>query len=243
MLLFLSEALSLRSKLCLSDTKVYFKLRKQILMKERSLADFSISELLIYLQTSQNLPKMLSLLFVSFVVPLGLPLVIVTMILYPQIVLTRHFWTSQQINQVQLNELNKNKIILKQLLEINKNFVNQLPIEFSQLSKLNNLPKIEELSFLQLYLLKRLYKVSPLSFGSNALIQHIYILQLLDQKMLGDQNKTLSGDELRLHLYLRKLNYDKMDIESMRILLNKWLQNCSELPLSTYAFSPCLLQK
>ncbi|KAL7079978.1 hypothetical protein ACQ4LE_000228 [Meloidogyne hapla] len=239
------------SKSCLSDSKIYFKLRKQIFMEERTFSDFSISELLIYLQTNENIAKMVSLLFVSFVVPLGLPLVILIMIFRPQLVLTRHFWTSQQTSHVQLNELRRiEKVnfpcILEQLSERNKNLSNQLPFKFYQLSSENvSLPKLEELSFLQLYHLKRLHKVSSFSIGAKSLMQHILILQLLDRKMAENKEKELKElnfNQLQLHLYIRKINYDKMDAESMQSFLNKWLQHCTTLPPSTYVYAPFLIQ-
>nr|CAD2149789.1 unnamed protein product [Meloidogyne enterolobii] len=239
------------SKSCLSDTKIYFKLRKQILSKERTFSDFSIPELLIYLQTNENIAKMVSLLFVSFVVPLGLPLVILTMIFRPQLVLTRHFWTPQQTTSVQLNELKKIQdvnfpCILQQLSEKNKNLSTQLPLKFYQLpSTTVNLSKLEELSSSQLYHLKRLHKVSPFSLGTKSLKERVLILQLLDRKMAEDMEKELKGldvNQLKLHLYIRKLNYAKMDAESMQSLLNKWLQHCSTLPPSTYVYAPFLIQ-
>nr|CAD2129236.1 unnamed protein product [Meloidogyne enterolobii] len=238
------------SKSCLSDTKIYFKLRKQILLKERNFSDFSIPELLIYLQFPAELVHICLLVFL-LQIPIVGEIIIALGIFRPQLVLTRHFWTPQQTTTVQLNELKKIQdvnfpCILQQLSEKNKNLSTQLPLKFYQLlSTTVNLPKLEELSSSQLYHLKRLHKVSPFSLGTKSLMERVLILQLLDSKMSEDTEKELKGlnvTQLQLHLYIRKLNYAKMDAENMQSLLNKWLQHCSTLPPSTYVYAPFLIQ-
>uniref|UniRef100_A0A183CHQ8 LETM1 domain-containing protein n=1 Tax=Globodera pallida TaxID=36090 RepID=A0A183CHQ8_GLOPA len=242
------------SKWCFYDLKTFCWLTYGLRMGRITLSDLNANELFVYVQAGSQLVK-LSILAVLAVVPFGFPLLFISMLFAPKYVLTRHFWSDSQSQQFQASHFVRNErkffpVIVEALKQLDSSTpIGKLPLSVEQLvvkkavkipNSLDTFPWQHRLS------LKRMHHL-PLWATDGALLKHINLLQLLDTKMARDRDSVekLSLRDLQTHLYLRNLNFARMNVDQMRAALVQWLGHFKDLsscdPL-LYAHVPVLTQ-
>ncbi|KAL3123738.1 hypothetical protein niasHT_006073 [Heterodera trifolii] len=253
------------SKWCYSDLKTFFWLAYGLRKGRITLNDLNARELFIYIQAGSQLVK-LSLLAALAVLPAGFPLIIISMLVSPKLVLTRHFWTDWQSQQFQMDDLRRNERklfprIVDALRQHNPSSAaalaaleQQLPLTVDQLVALQKSANIVPASLdaytqQHRFFLKRVHNL-PFWTTDGALLRHIKLMRLLDARMAADHAEDkvvdkLSVRELQTHLYLRNLNFSRMTVEQMRSALVQWLdhfKNPSSFDPLLYAHTLVLTQ-
>uniref|UniRef100_A0A914I6D8 Letm1 RBD domain-containing protein n=1 Tax=Globodera rostochiensis TaxID=31243 RepID=A0A914I6D8_GLORO len=242
------------SKWCFYDLKTFCWLTYGLRIGRITLSDLNANELFVYIQAGSQLVK-LSILAVLAVVPFGFPLLIISMIFAPKYVLTRHFWSDSQSQQFQASHFVRNErklfpVIVEALKQRDSSApIGKLPLSLEQLivKKTVNIPNsLDTFPWQHRLSLKRMHHL-PLWATDGALLKHINLLQLLDKEMAQDKGsvETLSLRDLQTHLYLRNLNFARMNVDQMRVALVQWLGHFKDLsscdPL-LYAHVPVLTQ-
>ncbi|VDM56518.1 unnamed protein product [Angiostrongylus costaricensis] len=82
------------SRWCLSDVKTYIRVRRELFTKTKKLDDLSMDELEVLVQSGGELAKILALVVVLQIPGPGD--ILILLIFFPRLVLTRHFWTDAQ---------------------------------------------------------------------------------------------------------------------------------------------------
>ncbi|VDO38205.1 unnamed protein product [Haemonchus placei] len=83
------------SRWCFSDIKTYIRLKRELSSDARSLESLSMPELEVLVQSGGELAKMLALVVVLQIPGPG-DILILLLIFFPRLILTRHFWSDAQ---------------------------------------------------------------------------------------------------------------------------------------------------
>uniref|UniRef100_A0A915E8C3 Metallophosphoesterase 1 n=1 Tax=Ditylenchus dipsaci TaxID=166011 RepID=A0A915E8C3_9BILA len=212
------------TKSCFSDLKSYWSIRKDLNNQTRELSDLSMKELAIYVQTREDIVKLLAIGAIA-PLPMAMPTLALAIIFFPRFVLTRHFWTEDQRKQFWSRMIkDQSKKHFPALTNYIKQANPEIPVDARTAAQIK-VPPLEECSFLHLYHLTRIHGAFVIS-GSRSLRRRAQALQRLDDLMANNLEdlKHLSGTDLHSQLYLRKIYYDDCTTEErMRESLREWL--------------------
>ncbi|KAI1731128.1 LETM1-like protein [Ditylenchus destructor] len=214
------------SKSSFADLKTYYAIRRDLYKEKRALTDLNADELSAYILTRED---MLKAVIIAAIIPwpMAFPILVSLIVLFPRVVLTRHFWSEDQRKHywsLSIDSLSKHNFpaVINALKAKNpdlmKNIGNLGEIEAPSVSK-SNLPLW--------YHLTRIHGEFLIS-SSNTLKSRAQALQHLDSliaQRYGQNNlNELSGTELHKQLFLRKIYYSDITTEEkMREKLLKWL--------------------
>uniref|UniRef100_A0A915PXB6 Letm1 RBD domain-containing protein n=1 Tax=Setaria digitata TaxID=48799 RepID=A0A915PXB6_9BILA len=221
-------------KWCWSDIKTYYRLKKDLKSNVRRISDLKRSELEILLQTKEDLLK-LAVIVIFIPLPLTVYIFALAVILFPRLVLTRHFWTSDQQKRFWSTSLKRTARmhfdpLRKYLQDLDVNL--QTPLE--ELKKLE-LPKLNSFSFGHLYHLSKLHQVSLFTSGVRGLDRRAEMLRYLDQSLKLEESAIdmMGEQQLYQQFYLRRLQYDGLSEEKMKCLLKNWVLHMTDPSLKT----------
>ncbi|KAI6231050.1 Letm1 RBD domain-containing protein [Aphelenchoides besseyi] len=226
-------------KLCGSDVKNFYVVNRDLRQHKRKLDDLSPTELQSFIQCPPELFKILWIVLILQIPILGegltkeeiakivviatlapLPLtfygILFSVIFFPRLVLTRHFWTDKQKDEFwRLFYERSSKPHMKKLEH------KKVPLD-----KINQIemPDLNDYELKYLFHLFRLHRVSMLG-GTKGLLRRVEAMKQLDRTMAADL-KTI--DEMPLlqiknHLFMRRLEYADKTEEQMRDLLRQWI--------------------
>jgi hypothetical protein len=230
-------------KWCWADLKCFYRIRRDIKNGERSLDDLSRQELEIYIQTREEIPKVVAILCTA-TLPLALYIFAFAIIFFPRYVLTRHFWRKEQREKFWTATLAKNQEqhyppIVSHLKSQKVSF----PVSPDRISDVH----VEPLDVLPVSYLLHLFRVHNafLMTGTRGLVRRADLLRKLDEMLLKNEGEVdqLDAEELQKQLYMRRLRFDGLNETEMREKLHQWLTHCGPLSnTSLYLHAPVLTQ-
>ncbi|GMT00492.1 hypothetical protein PENTCL1PPCAC_22666, partial [Pristionchus entomophagus] len=191
------------SRWCMMDVKEVWELRSIDMKKESELNKLTIPQLETLVQSPREVKKTI-LLILTLNIPGPGDILILLLIFFPRLILTRHFWTREQREEFWLADIKKGVEAAKTLTQ-------------------SSLPsKIEELTQVQKGLLSRLYGgIFP--WSSSKLNQRYFLTHNIDSRL---DVSSLTRDQLLFHLYIRRVPYVINESEDS---LRKRLTNVIEI--------------
>ncbi|KAI6180257.1 Letm1 RBD domain-containing protein [Aphelenchoides besseyi] len=202
-------------KLCGNDVKNFYVVNRDLRQHKRKLSDLTQTELQSFIQTKEEIAK---IVVIATLAPLPLTFygILFSVIFFPRLVLTRHFWTDKQKDEFwRLFYERSSKPHMKKLehKKVPLNKINQI-----------QMPDLNDYELKYLFHLFRLHRVSMLG-GTKGLKKRVEAMKQLDRTMAADL-KTI--DEMPLlqiknHLFMRRLEYADKTEKQMRDLLRQWI--------------------
>ncbi|KAM3721728.1 LETM1 domain-containing protein [Dirofilaria immitis] len=224
-------------KWCWSDIKTYYQLKKDLRTKTRQISELKRSELEILLQCPSEITHIITLLVLLQIPVVGESLCVL-LVFFPQLVLTRHFWTNDQQKRFWSISLKRTaRMHIQPLRKYLQNLNVNLQASLEELKKLE-LPEMNTYSIGHLYHLSRLHRVSLLTGGIRGFHDRAEMLRHLDH-LLRNEDTTIdmmSEQQLCEQFYLRRLQYDGLTTEKMKCLLKNWIQHMTDPCLKTPLF-------
>uniref|UniRef100_A0A8R1XTW8 Letm1 RBD domain-containing protein n=1 Tax=Onchocerca volvulus TaxID=6282 RepID=A0A8R1XTW8_ONCVO len=246
-------------KWCWSDIKTYYRLKKDLRTKTRQLSELKRSELEILLQCPSEITHILTLLVllqipvvgeslctkeellklavIVILIPLPFTIYIIALavVFFPQLILTRHFWTNDQRKRFWSISLKRvARMHFDPLRKYLQNLDVNLQASLEELKKLE-LPEMDTYSLGHLYHLSRLHRVSLLTDGVRGFHNRAEMLRYLDHSLKSEDTAIdmMSEQQLCEQFYLRRLQYDGLSEEKMKCLLKNWIQHMTDPRLKT----------
>uniref|UniRef100_A0A0R3RXW5 Letm1 RBD domain-containing protein n=1 Tax=Elaeophora elaphi TaxID=1147741 RepID=A0A0R3RXW5_9BILA len=224
-------------KWCWSDIKTYYRLKKDLRTKSRQISELKRPELEILLQTNEELLK-LAVIIIFIPLPFTVYIFALAVVFFPRIILTRHFWTSDQRKKFWSTSLKRTaRMHFDPLRKYLQNLDVNVQTPLKELKKLE-LPEISTYSLGHLYHLSKLHRVSLFTAGVRGLYDRAEILRCLDHSLKSEDTAIDMMSEQQLHeqFYLRRLQYDGLTEEKMKCLLKNWVQHLTDPRLKTPLF-------
>uniref|UniRef100_A0A915KLC8 Letm1 RBD domain-containing protein n=1 Tax=Romanomermis culicivorax TaxID=13658 RepID=A0A915KLC8_ROMCU len=232
---------------CLGDLKEYYRIR-QAISRGKPLNNLSVHELHILLLTPNDLQKMfllgtiIVLPFTVFIV--GAALQVAYSVFFPRFLLTRHFWTPDQIahfNDVTLQSRKRHyfdKAILQFFEKLENKSENvdfardfkkygriSLEQQHSYESILNSSRlSLDKLRFVHMFFLGRSHGIIPLLNGELMLKNRAALIKCLDAKLVNTNLYNLNAEELDISLFVRQINARNFGKEAKVHALDRWLK-------------------
>ncbi|KAI1722289.1 LETM1-like protein domain-containing protein [Ditylenchus destructor] len=214
------------SKSSFADLKTYYAIRRDLYKEKIALTDLNADELGAYILTRED---MLKAVIIAAIIPwpMAFPILVSLIVLFPRVVLTRHFWSEDQRKHywsLSIASLSKRNFpaIINALKAKNPDLMKKI----RDLSEIET-PSVSKSNLLPWYHLTRIHGAFLIS-SSNTLKNRARALQhldyLIEQRYGQDNLNELSGTELHKQLFLRKIYYSDLTTEEkMREKLLKWL--------------------
>ncbi|OZC05153.1 LETM1-like protein [Onchocerca flexuosa] len=221
-------------KWCWSDVKIYYRLKKDLRTKTRQLSELKRSELEILLQTKEELLK-LAVIVILIPLPFTIYIIALAVVFFPQLILTRHFWTNDQ--RKRFWSISLKRVARMHFDPLRKHLQNldvNLQASLEELKKLE-LPEMDTYSLGHLYHLSKVHRVSLLIYGVRGFHNRAEMLRYLDHSLKSEDTTIdmMSEQQLCEQFYLRRLQYDGLSEEKMKCLLKNWIQHMTDPRLKT----------
>ncbi|VDK87995.1 unnamed protein product [Litomosoides sigmodontis] len=227
----------IRCKWCWSDIKTYYRLKKDLRTNRRQISELKRPELEILLQTKEDLLK-LAIIVVLIPLPFTVFIFALAMVLFPRLILTRHFWTSDQRKKFWSISLKRTaRIHFDPLRKCLQNLGVNVQASLNELKELE-LSDTSTYSLGHLYHLSKLHQVSLLTAGVRGLHDRAEILRCLDHSLKSEATAIdmMSEQQLYEQFYLRRLQYDGLSEKKMKCLLKNWVKHLTDPHLKTPLF-------
>ncbi|CAJ0571329.1 unnamed protein product, partial [Mesorhabditis spiculigera] len=218
------------SKWCFSDVKTYIRVRRDLSASRRKLEQLSVEELEVLVQSGRELMKM-SFLVTILQIPGPGDVLILLLIFFPRLILTRHFWTDAQRAEFFASEVQKSQKAAQQILADLKTV------------KIENvaLPALKELDNSKMADLARLHGLIPLPLPGlkRRLETRAEALRRLDHVL---NFSSLTNRQIVFHCYIRRIDFSGMSNAQMIDALTEWSQRTRRLSDSSYLVAPLLFK-
>ncbi|KAK0406903.1 hypothetical protein QR680_018879 [Steinernema hermaphroditum] len=231
---------------CFSDMKSCYRIRRDLKKGRRSLSDLSTEELVSFIQTNEEFSKLICIMIVA-VMPVAFYVIALAIVLFPRLILTRHFWSDEQRQQFWTGTMKTSarrhfSPVIDNLTPYLGKTV--LPVRLEDMSTLK-IPPILELPYSHIVRLCLIHRCFPLG-GVKALDERANILRELDSRMRSEIHVVddMADEDLVMHLFIRQLQYEEKSVAEMRELLKTWLITSQDFSsdLSLLVHAPILCQ-
>ncbi|KAK0425999.1 hypothetical protein QR680_009494 [Steinernema hermaphroditum] len=210
---------------CISDMKSYYRIRRDLFRGKRTLTDLSTSELESYVQTSEEISKLVGIVVIA-VMPMTIYVIGFAIIFFPRLILTRHFWSNEQRKEFWAYSLRKSadrhyEPIVENLKVFSTNF--NVPIRFEDVDQLR-IPPLLDFPMSHIVRLCLIHRCFPFS-GTKRLSHRAEVIRELDSRQLNELHLVdeMDDQQLFMHLFIRRLQYEGKSVPEMRQLLKTWL--------------------
>ncbi|TKR92817.1 hypothetical protein L596_007394 [Steinernema carpocapsae] len=219
-------------KWCVSDMKTYYRIRRDLSQGRRTLTDLTTDELESYVQCPPELAYIGLLLFL-LQIPIVGETIVFFVLFFPRIILTRHFWSNEQRKEFWAHSLKVSAArhyqpILENLKVSNKDIT--IPTEFVNLKDVKIAPLIE-FPYSHIVRLCMIHRCFPVP-SVKRLAHRAEVLRELDSRQLNDLHLVdeMDDQQLYMHLFIRRLQYEGKTVPEMRELLKTWLIASKVIP-------------
>ncbi|CAL2030563.1 unnamed protein product [Caenorhabditis brenneri] len=221
------------SRWCFADVKMYFKTRRAVATGQKKMSDLTVEELETLVQSGGELFKMLTLIVILQIPGPG-DILILMLIFFPRLVLTRHFWSDEQRREFFQLEVTKALISGEQLLNT---FGSPSP------SDENKLKPLDKLNSSEMLLAHGLHSMYPLPGSKTRILKRMEALRALDN-ILPAAIDGFNERQLIFNCYIRKIDIGKKSSTEMRDSLRQYVKFTSRMPNNVYLYaSPLFKQK
>ncbi|UMM12183.1 hypothetical protein L5515_001092 [Caenorhabditis briggsae] len=221
------------SRWCFADVKMYFRTKKAVTTGQKKLSDLTVEELETLVQSGSELFKMLTLIVILQIPGPG-DILILMLIFFPRLVLTRHFWSDEQRREFFQLEVTKALISGEQLLST---FGSPSP------SDENKLKPIDKLDTSEMLLLHGMHSMYPLPGAKRRIEKRMEALRALDN-LMPSAIDGFNERQLIFNCYIRKIDIGKKSESEMRDSLRQYVKFTSRMPNNVYLYaSPLFKQK
>uniref|UniRef100_A0A1I7YY72 Letm1 RBD domain-containing protein n=1 Tax=Steinernema glaseri TaxID=37863 RepID=A0A1I7YY72_9BILA len=210
---------------CISDMKCYYRIRRDLLREKRTLTDLTTDELESYVQTSEEISKLYGIVAIA-VMPFTIYIIGFAIIFFPRLILTRHFWSNEQRKDFWAYSLKKSAARHYQPIAEGVKSLDEkvkIPMRFEDLGQLK-MPPLIEFPMSHIIRLCLVHRCFPFS-GIRRLNHRAEVIRELDSRQLNELHLVdeMDDQQLYMHLFIRRLQYDGKSIPEMRQLLKSWL--------------------
>ncbi|PIC50836.1 hypothetical protein B9Z55_001584 [Caenorhabditis nigoni] len=221
------------SRWCFADVKMYFRTRKAVTTGQKKLSDLTVEELETLVQSGSELFKMLTLIVILQIPGPG-DILILMLIFFPRLVLTRHFWSDEQRREFFQLEVTKALISGEQLLST---FGSPSP------SDENKLKPMDKLDTSEMLLVHGMHSMYPLPGAKRRIEKRMEALRALDN-LMPSAIDGFNERQLIFNCYIRKIDIGKKSESEMRDSLRQYVKFTSRMPNNVYLYaSPLFKQK
>ncbi|CAB3410599.1 unnamed protein product [Caenorhabditis bovis] len=220
------------SRWCFWDVKTFWRTKRALMNGEKKLTDLNLHELETLVQSGGELLKMLALLVIIQIPGPG-DILILMLIFFPRIVLTRHFWSDAQRREFFDRDIKKALTSGEKLVE---------KIGNPNITVEKQLKKYEEMDPTQKFFMLGLQSMYPLPLARRRLEKRQEALRALDAAM-PQYIDELNERQLVFHCYIRKIEIVTKNAEEMKNELRKYLKITSRLSNTAYLYAPIMMRK
>ncbi|TKR92818.1 hypothetical protein L596_007394 [Steinernema carpocapsae] len=188
--------------------------------------------LICFFQTSEEFAKLSGIVCLA-VLPMTVYVIGFAILFFPRIILTRHFWSNEQRKEFWAHSLKVSAArhyqpILENLKVSNKDIT--IPTEFVNLKDVKIAPLIE-FPYSHIVRLCMIHRCFPVP-SVKRLAHRAEVLRELDSRQLNDLHLVdeMDDQQLYMHLFIRRLQYEGKTVPEMRELLKTWLIASKVIP-------------
>uniref|UniRef100_A0A1I7YXN5 Letm1 RBD domain-containing protein n=1 Tax=Steinernema glaseri TaxID=37863 RepID=A0A1I7YXN5_9BILA len=175
--------------------------------------------------TSEEISKLYGIVAIA-VMPFTIYIIGFAIIFFPRLILTRHFWSNEQRKDFWAYSLKKSAARHYQPIAEGVKSLDEkvkIPMRFEDLGQLK-MPPLIEFPMSHIIRLCLVHRCFPFS-GIRRLNHRAEVIRELDSRQLNELHLVdeMDDQQLYMHLFIRRLQYDGKSIPEMRQLLKSWL--------------------